>query len=93
MPHFRGLPPELTNNSDLRERLPSPVLLTIEEMPDGVFLTRYADDGSAVGDTWHITLADAQQQAHYEFGDSLSEWKSVPPDVKDPVSYGLTNPP
>ena len=66
-----------------------PALVAIEEKPDGVFLFRFRHDGQVVGDTWHTTVEEAKQQARFEFGDSLSDWKSVPADVEDLVSFGL----
>jgi hypothetical protein len=87
--HYRGLPPELTGGKDLREQLEAPALVAIEEKPDGVFLFRFTADGQVVGDTWHMTLEEAQQQAQFEFGDLLSDWRSVPADVEDLVAFGL----
>ena len=87
--HYRGLPPELTGGKDQRERMPRPALVTIEQKPDGVFLFRFTSNGLAVGDTWHMTVEEAQDQARFEFGDSLLEWKAVPADVDDLVSFGL----
>ena len=87
--HFRGLPPELTGGEDQRELMEAPALIAIEEKPDGVFLFRFTADGQVVGDTWHMTVQEAKQQAHFEFGDLLSDWKSVPADVEDLVSFGL----
>jgi hypothetical protein len=87
--HYRGLPPELTGGKDLREPMQSPVLIAIEEKPDGVFLFRFTADGQVVGDTWHVTVEEAQQQARFEFPDLLSDWKSVPADVEDVVAFGL----
>jgi hypothetical protein len=54
-----------------------------------VFLFRFTADGQVVGDTWHMTLEEAQQQAQFEFGDLLSDWRSVPADVEDLVAFGL----
>jgi len=67
----------------------APVLIVIEEKPDGVFLFRFSTDGQVVGDTWHMTVEEAKHQAQFEFGDLLSDWKSVPADVEDVVSFGL----
>lgn len=87
--HYRGLPPELARDNDQRELLEPPVLISIEEKPDGVFLFRFTADGTVVGDTWHMTVEDAKHQAGIEFGDFLSDWKTVPDDVVDLVSFGL----
>jgi hypothetical protein len=89
--HYVGFPPEMTEGKDLREQLDIPVLVAIEEKPDGVFLFRFAADGQVVGDTWHMTVEEAKQQAQYEFGVLLSNWIPVPPDVKDVVLFGLNS--
>jgi len=89
--HYRGLPPELTDGKDLREEMQAPALVAIEEKPDGVFLFRFTADGQVVGDTWHMTVEEAQQQARFEFPNLLSEWKSVPDDVDDLIAFGLRN--
>jgi hypothetical protein len=88
--HYRGLPPELTGGKDLRERLDVPALVVIEEKPDGVFLFRFTADGRVVGDTWHMTVDEAQQQSRFEFADLLCNWKPVPDDVEDVVAFGLS---
>jgi len=64
------------------------VLVAIEETPEGVFLFRFTADGQIVGDTWHRTIAEAQEQAHFEFPGLLSTWKSVPAG-QDLVAFGL----
>jgi len=89
--HYRGLPPELTGGQDLREQMEAPALVAIEEKPDGVFLFRFTANGEVVGDTWHMNVEEAQQQARFEFGELLSEWKAVPPDVHDVAAFGLRN--
>lgn len=89
--HYRGLPPELTGRPDLREQMQVPALVAIEEKPDGVFLFRFTEMGAVVGDTWHMNVEEAQHQARYEFGELLSEWKPVPPEVEDVAAFGLGN--
>lgn len=88
---FRGLPPELTGGVDYREALPWPRVLVIEKKPDGIFLYRFTEDGACVGDTWHMSLEDAEAQAESEYDTHLSEWKEVPDSSDDPVSYALKN--
>jgi hypothetical protein len=87
--HYWGLPPELTGGKDLRGMMDFPAFVTIEETPDGVFLFRFTANGQVVGDTWHMTVEEAKEQAQFEFGDLLSDWESVPADVKDIVVFGL----
>ncbi len=87
--HYRGLPPQLTSGRDKRELMEPPALIALEEKPDGVFLFRFSVEGQVVGDTWHMTVEEAKEQARFEFGDLLSEWKAVPADVEDLVSFGF----
>jgi len=87
--HYRGLPPEVTGLPDRRELMQAAVLLLIEERPDGAFLFRFTDDGRIAGDTWHANVAEAQNQARFEFGEALSEWKPVPREVEDAFSFGF----
>lgn len=81
----------MTGGEDLRQPLGAAVLLAIEERPDGVFLFRFTANGEAAGDTWHRSVQEAQDQARYEFGDLLPQWKPVPDDVEDVVSFGLAD--
>jgi len=87
--HYRGLPPELAGGQDGREQMEAPAVVAIEEKPDGVFLFRFTADGKVVGDTWHKTVEEAEQQARFEFPDLLSEWKPVPLLVEDLIAFGL----
>lgn len=87
--HYHGLPPDLTGGHDLREKMEAPVLVIIEEKSDGVFLFRFTADGQVVGDTWHMTVEEAKQQADFEFPGLLSDWKSVPAEVEDVVTFAL----
>ena len=91
--HYGGLPPQLTGGQDLRKRMKAPVLLVIEEKSEGVFLSRFTADGQEVGDTWHRSAEEAQEQARFEYGELLGDWKLVPADVDDVVSFGLNAPP
>ena len=62
------------------------LFLTIEPKPDGIFLYRFDARGNCVGDTWHATIADANDQVSHEFGDAQS-WEDVPQDVDDIVAF------
>ena len=86
---FRGLPPDFTQGVDHREALPWPRVLVIEKKPDGIFLFRLTEDGTCVGDTWHMSPEEAQAQAEAEYGTHLSGWKDVPEAVDDPLTYAL----
>ena len=84
------MPPSLTGGIDTRQELSAPIFLVIEQKPDGVFLVRFGVGGVFAGDTWHMTVDDAKQQASCEYGDSVGDWKDVPSDVSDVVAYGLS---
>lgn len=87
--HYVGFPPELTEGKDLRDVLEAPALAIIEEGSDGIFLKRYDQKGRCVGDTWHMSLEDAKQQAIFEHGAAIVGWKEIPSGVTDAVSFGL----
>ena len=85
--HSLGLPPQLTEGQDDRQRLSWPRVLVIEVGPDGILLYRFAEDGSSGGDTWHANVEDAKHQAEYEYGEALSEWVAVPEGVADVLGF------
>ena len=80
-------PAQKESNSRFSEQ---PVILLIEEKPDRVFLIRFTTDGRCVGDSWHMTLDGAREQASLEFNDPLLDWAPVPIEVEDIVSFGLS---
>ena len=57
--------------------MPRPRVLLIKELPKGQgwLLIGHAADGGFSGDSWHATLADAQQDAFRSYGNALSEWR------------------
>jgi hypothetical protein len=60
--------------------LPAPihnVLMDIEIQSDGhgYLLCYSSQDGSMCGDTWHETLADAEQTAEEQFGVTAEQWR------------------
>ena len=76
VPHSGWLPPGAA------VPLPTPmkdVLLdiTIEECSGDYILLYCSQDGSECGDTWHQSLADAENQAEMDFGVRRSDWKRV----------------
>lgn len=89
--HYVGLPPELTEGEDNRRILPLPDVLIIEETQEGIFLYRYTSKGDFCGDTWHNTIDEAKEQAKFEYGDSINEWKQIPNDVKDIIAYVINH--
>ena len=81
--HYRGLPPELTKGKDSREEMMLPVFLLLDEKPsEGVFLFRYDAQGNCVGDTWHQNVAEAKEQARFEYESVLSKWIEIPTEVQ-----------
>jgi hypothetical protein len=88
--HFVGVPPQFSDGEDLRERLPWPKVLVLEEEPDGWFLYRYASDGTAAGDTWHSSRADVQAQIEFEFDELVSEWFEIPDSETNAARFALT---
>jgi hypothetical protein len=88
--HYSGLPPELASGKDYSDRLPAATVLIVEEPSDGVFLYRYASDGSFGGDTWHRNIEEAKAQAKFEFDDAVTEWKAIPEEVEDALDFALS---
>jgi hypothetical protein len=64
------------------------VLLVADDEP-GAMLFRYTTDGEFGGDTWHATVAEAQEQAAYEYGDALIPWIEVPSEVVDAHAFAV----
>jgi hypothetical protein len=87
--HYRGLPPELAGGKDTRQEMGPALFLVIKEEQSGIFLYRYSASGDCVGDTWHMSVDEAKDQAAYEYEGLVGEWSSVPPEVDDVVSFGL----
>jgi hypothetical protein len=57
--------------------IPPPVRVEIEEGDGGFFLFRMDESGSAIADTWHLTLAEAKSQALFEFEIQEEDWVVV----------------
>lgn len=87
--HYLGLPPNLTEGRDERNEMQPAALLVIEVKQDGIFLYRYASDGSYAGDTWHADIDEAKDQASFEYSSIVVQWDDVPNDVDDVVAFGL----
>lgn len=77
--HDVGTPSSLGGSP---EALPATQLLIIEERPDGYFLFRFSADDEVAGDTWHLDLKAAQDQAAFEFGDRM-HWLAIPEAERD----------
>lgn len=76
--HYAGAPGELGLGSEERRRLPWPRVALIAERDDGVYLERLLTDGTVVGDTAHDDVAEAKEQAEWEYGALLGPWREVP---------------
>jgi len=83
------MPPEITGAESEQTRLSRALVLIIEEQADGFFLYRYTTGAAFAGDTWHLTLDEAKEQAVFEYGDALGGWNSVPESSEDAVKYAL----
>lgn len=86
-----GLPPELKESSKISKlKLATPCLLLVEQFRGEYYLlNRLTEDGQYVGDTWHASIEAAKQQAQFEYGQSLGEWRVVPRHVSEPINYAL----
>lgn len=84
------MPPSLSNGEQ-QEELPYPSILTIEETEEGFFLFRYTNEGEIAGDTWHMTLDDAIEQAKFEYGIDANQWTDIPDDVTNIYEYLFPN--
>jgi len=89
--HYQGLPPDLTQGKDHRNKLPLPRVIVLEGEAGSVTLNRFTADATPVGDTWHQTVDDAKHQAEYEYGDALGAWIEVPIEASDAVDYALAS--
>lgn len=65
------------------------VVLVVANDDAGAMLFRYTAHGEFGGDTWHATLAEAQEQAAYEYGDALLSWMEVPGEVTDAHAFAV----
>lgn len=63
------------------------VLLLIADKEPGAMLFRYTAHGEFGGDTWHPTIAEAQAQATFEYGEALLEWDDVPEEITDAHAF------
>jgi hypothetical protein len=84
--HYMGLPRELGGEGS--ETFPPPAAVAIELLREGgVLLTRLTAEGDPVGDTWHEDWNEAIEQATFEYGTRIGEWKPVPGARKDLENY------
>jgi hypothetical protein len=75
---------------DPEKMLPLPdVVLVVADDNGGAMLFRYTAHGEFGGDTWHATVAEAQEQAAYEYGDALVPWIEVPSEIADAHAFAI----
>lgn len=75
---------------DAARMLPAPdVLLLIAGADPDAMLFRYTAFGEIAGDSWHLTVSDAQEQATEEYGEALLPWEEVPDEVGDAHAYAI----
>ncbi|HVE78213.1 MAG TPA: hypothetical protein VNA89_05110 [Gemmatimonadaceae bacterium] len=65
------------------------VVLVVADDDGGAMLFRYTAHGELGGDTWHATVAEAQEQAAQEYGDALIPWVDVPSDITDAHAFAV----
>lgn len=65
------------------------VLLLIAGGDPDAMLFRYTAYGELGGDSWHLTVADAKEQAGDEYGEALLPWEEVPDEVTDAHVYAI----
>jgi hypothetical protein len=90
--HYIGLPPELSSGRDERHEMPLAAFLVIEEFVDYTMLIRYSVSGDYAGDTWHMNLQDAFEQASFEYGERIGAWDELPSDVGEYEYYAAQLP-
>jgi hypothetical protein len=75
---------------DAAKMLPlADVVLVVPDDGGGAMLFRYTASGNLGGDTWHATVAEALEQAAYEYGDALIAWLAVPNEVTDAHAFAV----
>jgi len=65
------------------------VVLVVADDDGGAMLFRYTANGEFGGDTWHTTVAEAREQAAFEYDDALEPWIDVPNDVTDAHAFAI----
>lgn len=76
---------------DAAHRLPgADVLLLVAGHEPDAMVFRYSAFGELAGDSWHLSVADAQAHAAEEYGAALLPWQAVPDEVADAHAYAIT---
>jgi hypothetical protein len=75
---------------DTSRRLPAAdVLLLVAGTEPDAMVFRYSAFGELAGDSWHLSVADAQEHVADEYGDALLPWEAVPDEVTDAHAYAI----
>ena len=83
-----GLPPPLTRGIDQQRALPvAEALLVQGDDVSGISIERLTREGEFCGDTWHADLAEAWEQARFEFGEEALQDCLEIPDGVDALIY------
>jgi len=61
-------------------------VLIIEETSEGFFLYSFPRNGSE-GDTWHLSVEDANAQVSHQFGKPDMSWLPVPNEISSLRDY------
>ena len=65
------------------------LLLVADDDGPGAMVFRYTAHGELGGDTWHVSVDDALEQADFEYGDAVLGWEDVPADVADAHDFAV----
>jgi hypothetical protein len=65
------------------------VILLVANDDPGAMLFRYTAHGDFGGDTWHASIAEAQEQAVEEYGTALLAWEEIPEEVTDAHAHAI----
>jgi hypothetical protein len=78
--HAIGLPTDLGGDP---VPMADPTFVAISQSDEGYFVERYTDTREFAGDTWHQTLADAEGQADWEYGERVGGWVMLADETND----------
>jgi hypothetical protein len=63
----------------------APVYVEIVEQEGAYYLFRHDAEGVCIGDTWHLTLDEAKEQAAFEFDIGETEWEVPTSEASRPT--------
>src|ERR1700734_3552929 len=67
----------------MRGNFPTARVLVLMETKTAAMLYRCAEAGTFAGVTWHRRIGDGKSQVEYECGQRATEWRGVPPEIKE----------